>query len=66
MCVCVCVHGECVCVHTCVHGLCVTCACSFLVQFAAEISTAHLLAASIKMAHLIGCTYVLVTYVCCV
>ena len=43
------VWGVCVCVCVCV---CVTIV--FLVQFAAEMS--HLLAASIEMAHLIGCT----------
>ena len=43
------------CIHT-VH-LYALCVCVyFLVQFAAEMS--HLLAASIEMTHLIGCTYV--------
>ena len=36
----------------------------FLVQFAAEMS--HLLAASIEMTHLIGCTYVLKCMTLCV
>ena len=38
-------------------SICMLCVCVyFLVQFAAEMS--HLMAASIEMAHLVGCTYV--------
>ena len=54
MCVCVCV---CVCVY-CVD----VCSQSIVVQFAAEM--AHLMAASIEMAHLIGCTSCVCVCVC--
>ena len=53
----VCVKGmrTCVCGHMGhVWGCAFVCVTSFLVQFVAE--TSHLLAASIEMAHLIGCT----------